>query len=296
MRRRKIKRLSLFTDVIILGITLITVVFFAQKLNIVDFSQKNDYPQILALADDSKNIQDVSLQNKLSVESIKKKYGINIEYGADVKQIAEKVSATSLDNENIINNNINNIKTELEKYPDNFFINMNTNNKYAFTVILLNKFSDDNLALASRNSLNEYRIYISNTENFSRAFEHELFHVIEYYMTYKSQNNNLFVNWDKLNPNNFEYNDDIYSLTSYYVYTDTFSLKNAYFVSKYAKTSEKEDRAETFAELMTQKNKPLYFNKNEHIYMKAKYISDIIGQNFSFNEAQEKLYWNKYLF
>lgn len=296
MRRRKIKRLSLFTDFIILNITLIVVVFFAKKLNIVDFSQKNNYPQMLALAADSKNIQDISLQNKLSVENIKKKYGINIEYGEDVKQIAEKVSATSLDDENVINNNINNIKLELEKYPDDFFINMKNNNKYAFTVILLNKFSDDNLALASRNSLNEYRIYISNTENFSRAFEHELFHVIEYYMTYKSQNGNLFSDWNNLNPNSFEYNDDIYSLTSYYVYTDTFSLKNSYFVSKYSKTSEKEDRAEVFAELMTQKTKPLYFNKNEHIYKKAKYISDIISQNLTFNESTDKLYWNKYLF
>ena len=295
-RRQQNKRLSLISDIIIFLIVLLILTLWINHIDLTSvISQSEKYQEVLALNDE--NTDDVVSQNKAYIQKIKDKYNITIKYGDSVKQMAQKVSATELSDGNIVNKNIGKIETELEKYPDNFFNLFKTDStKYSITIILLDKFSDSNLALASRNNLNEYKIYLSNTEDFSRAFEHEMFHIIEYYTIDITGNTDVFNGWNKLNPYKFSYDDDIYKLDNTYVYTNTFSLSNAFFVTKYSKTSPKEDRAETFAELMTQKNKPLYFNKNEHIYMKAKYISDIIGQNFSFNEAQEKLYWNKYLF
>lgn len=295
MKKKESKKLSLITDTIIFFVNLLVVILLIKPLNITENQNnlsKDKYQQVLALSDDS-NV-DISIQNKLAIENIKEKYNINIEYGDNIRQAAEKVSATGLYNENIVNNNIKLIESELKKYPANFFNNVKTNNKYAITIILLDKFNNDNLALASRNNLNEYKIYISNTDNFSRAFEHEIFHIIEYYICSKTKTADVFYNWSSLNPEGFEYNDDIVALTNDYVYTDVFSLKEAFFVSKYSKVSEKEDRAEVFAELMTQKTKPLYLNKNENIYKKAKYLSDIISQNMGFNIDASKAYWNRF--
>lgn len=287
------KRLSIITDIIIFLILLLFLIIIIKSINLNDLkNQPENMQSIFSTSTENSNTNDISIQNKIYVEKIRSKYNIDIEYDDNVKASIENVSATQLKDQNIINTNIGKIEDELKKYDNTLFTKLKANKKYAFTIILVDKFNDNNIALASRNNLDEYKIYISNYDSFSRALDHEMFHIIEYYIL--SFNKNAFDNWSTLNPKDFNYQSDIYKLDNKYVYTDTLSLKNSYFVSKYAKVSDKEDRAETFAELMSQKSKQLYFNDGENLYKKAEFLSEIISQNINFSD-NSNLYWNRFL-
>jgi hypothetical protein len=144
----------------------------------------------------------------------------------------------------------------------------------------LYKFQNDNLALASRNNLNEFRIYISNAQKFERAFHHEMYHILEYYM--KDNTKNIYTNWNELNPNGFKYENDTNKLTKDYVYdSNSYVEDNTYFVTKYSKCSEKEDRAEIFAEIMTMNKKQKYLDYNQNIRKKVDLIAYTIGNNIT---------------
>ena len=60
-------------------------------------------------------------------------------------------------------------------------------------------------------------------------------------------------------------------------------VENAYFVTKYSKASEKEDRAEIFAEIMVMSKKEKYLYKDGKIYLKAKNIMNKIEENITYN-------------
>ena len=72
---------------------------------------------------------------------------------------------------------------------------------------------------------------------------------------------------------------------------DELYFENPYFVTKYSKTSEKEDRAEIFAELMMQEKKEPYLQEGQHILKKTKLLTNTLEQNVSNNN----FYYNKFL-
>ena len=54
---------------------------------------------------------------------------------------------------------------------------------------------------------------------------------------------------------------------------------NPYFVTKYSKATEKEDRAEIFAEIMILSKKPKYLFEGQNIRKKAEVMNNTISQN-----------------
>ena len=56
---------------------------------------------------------------------------------------------------------------------------------------------------------------------------------------------------------------------------------NSYFLSKYSKVSDKEDRAEIFAELMTLDKKESYLENGSRIKEKIKYLMSEIYENIT---------------
>lgn len=305
-KEHKTRRLSLITDFILFSLIIIIVINIIKNTGIIDTLRINSF-------NGSGYYDSVKNENELYIRKLKKEYGVNVLYGSDTDRIINSVNANKQYDENIVNSNLKEIYNSLSKYPSEVF-NVFKSKEYPLYVILVDKFNDDNIAIASRNKLNEVKIYISNDQKFERAFHHELFHILEYYMNDK--NHALYSDWASLNPKNFEYALDSSKLNKEYVYptnnssyassndndhtteytqinhllntenteTDTIKNDNNYFVTKYAKTNEKEDRAETFAELMIMKKLPKFFFKGTNIRKKADYILDGIKQNITENE------------
>lgn len=257
------KKASLISVVILFLILILITILFIKKLETPDINSES-----LSLVDtDSKEyIASKKMEIDSYISSLNELYGINVLYGEDTINYANKVDATVETDLNIVNNNVKVLFHTLEKYPRGMF-DVFKNKEYKMDVILLDSFTNNNLALASKNNLKEIKLYVSNTDKFERAVHHELFHVFEYYMADK--NKYVFEQWKNLNPSIFKYQSDVLKLDNNYVYLKDSNTDNWYFVTKYAKTSEKEDRAETFAELMMLQKKPEYLETNTNIKKKA---------------------------
>lgn len=269
------KRLSLITDVIIF---LLVLNLFLLGFKFI--SSNDGIVQNLSL-------EDVEIVNKNYIESnyIKDKYNVTILYGNDSYESALKVEANIQENEYKIYQNLIEINKALEKYPDTFFQGNN------LTIILLDNFNNNNIALASRNRLNEFKIYISDNDTFERALHHEMFHIFEYRLNISKKD--MFLNWNELNPVNFEYISNSKDLDAKYLYSNSSNKNDMFFVTKYSKTSEKEDRAEIFAEIMTFKIKPEYLAVGSNINKKAQYITDIMTDNLKSTNSTS-FYWNRF--
>lgn len=279
------KKASLISVVILFLILILITILFIKKLEAPDINSES-----LSLVDtDSKEyIASKKMEIDSYISSLNELYGINVLYGEDTINYANKVDATVETDLNIVNNNVKVLFHTLEKYPRGMF-DVFKNKEYKMDVILLDSFTNNNLALASKNNLKEIKLYVSNTDKFERAVHHELFHVFEYYMA--DRNKFVFEQWTNLNPSIFKYESDVLKLDNNYVYLKDSNTDNWYFVTKYAKTSEKEDRAETFAELMMLQKKPEYLESNTNIKKKA---DNIISEMSKYLNVK-KIYCDKFM-
>ncbi len=278
MQRKAIRKekLSIFTYFLIFSCFVGITILVYKELNI-----SNGFEEILY----QKNVEsNVEQENKYYINKIKNEYGIIIEYGEEAKSFLSSVNANIQDDINIVNNNTKIIYNALKKYPKDVF-SIFKNDGYNLHILLVSNFNDNNIALASKNTLNQYRIYLSNDIDFERAFHHEFFHVLEYYMADKVKY--LYYAWNSYNPSGFDYEKDISKLTEEFVYnkyaTDDEN-KNAYFLTKYSKVSPREDRAEIFAELMMINKKEGYLKNGTNIDAKINYLLNEIYENISISD------------
>lgn len=278
MQRRAVRRgkLSVFTYCIIFALMVGVTVLTLRELNI-----RSGMDEVLYQKDIGSNVQS---ENRYYISKIKNEYGISIGYGESEKNFLNSVNANIQEDEYIVNNNIKAIYEALNKYPSDVF-SIFKDDKYTLYILLVSNFNDNNLALASKNTLNQYRIFLSNNDNFERAFHHEFFHVLEYYMSDKVKY--LYPSWNSYNPTRFEYQEDVSVLSSEYVYnkyaTDEEN-SNAYFVTKYSKVSQKEDRAEIFANLMMLNKREGYLKGGSNIRNKIDYLINEIYENISISD------------
>ena len=275
MQRRAIKKekLSIFTYFFIFScIVGITVLVY----NELDIS--NGFEEILYQKDIESNVEQ---ENKYYINKIKNEYGIIIGYGEEEKSFISSVDANIQYDLNIANNNIKIIYEALKKYPDDVF-DIFKDSDYSLHISLVSSFNDNNIALASKNNLNQYRMYLSNDVNFERAFHHEFFHILEYYMADRVKY--LYYAWNSYNPSGFEYEEDVTKLTDEFVYS-TYATeeenKHTYFLTKYSKVSPREDRAEMFADLMMINKKEGYLKNGTNIDNKINYLINEIYENIS---------------
>ena len=290
----KTRKISIITETILFLCIVFVTISLLDKLEIIDYEKilQDDTSLALSTYDTKEKIKQ---ENKYYIKDIKEKYNIKVMYGKDTNNFVSEVNGIVQTNENIVNNNLKIIYDALEKYPKDIF-DIFKSKGYTMYIMLVDSFTNDNLALASRNSLNDVRIYVSNTEKLERAFHHEMFHVLEYFMS--DNHKYLYASWYRLNPLDFSYEENINDLTSDYVLYSSIknsdnltNYENTYFVTKYAKTQDKEDRAETFAEMMILEKNESYFSEGTHLYKKAKAISDSLKQYLT----DESFYFSKYI-
>lgn len=291
-RRVKSKKISILTDffialIIVLIMFSVTAIIKPQDGEQTNYVKPNDVF--------NKTDRKRKNQNKAIANQILEKYKIEVEYGKETESNIKSLDATPLLDDEIIYRNIIKLNETLEKYPEGFFNEFkNESNNYSVSIYLVDKFSSQNVALATRNTNNEFKIYISNDEEFEKVLHHELYHIIEYFIKLEYDIDTLYVNWNDYNPNSYVYPNSVEDLNDDYI-PNVNKAQRVYFVSKYAKTNEKEDRAETFSDMMYKENKPYYFSKEHPIYDKANLIADVLEETFDSVTEEVTERWERFI-
>lgn len=280
-----IRKLSIFTYFFILSCIILITVLLVKELNI-----SSGLEEILYQKDIESNVEQ---ENKYYINKIKEEYGIIVTFGESERAFLTSVDANIQYDINIVNLNLKTIYDALDKYPKEVF-DIFKDKKYTLYILLVSDFNDNNIALASKNTLNQYRIYLSNNDKFERAFHHEFFHILEYYMADKVKF--LYYNWNSYNPYGFNYEENITNLTDENIYNryeqELVNKNNAYFLTKYSKVSDKEDRAEIFAELMTLERQEDYLKSGTKIRKKINYLINEIYENITISDFHFSSYLN----
>lgn len=228
-------------------------------------------------------------------QDLKTKYDMDVFSEAEAYTMAKSVNAESLYDKHQVYDMLYEISSCLSKYPENIFQEIESK-EYKIHICLVDKFNNNNVALATRDSNNNFAVYISNTNIIEKAVHHELYHILEYYMKLEYDLNELYKDWMNYNPKGFKYNENLQELDSEHVYNHSTNKTGASFVTVYAKTMDKEDRAETFADMMIKNSRPSYYNDGENIGNKIRYISSVIDKTFeTVRKSQYPVYWKRFI-
>ena len=222
--------------------------------------------------------------------TIEKYYNINVYYGSFLKEIAPSVNANVLYDERATLNMLQNINTELSKYPKGMIDEIQRSG-YKISIYLVKNFNNSNIALANRTSSGNFNIFLSNDPDFAKSMHHEFYHIIEYYIKLEYNIDMVYEFWSTYNPDNFKYTNSISNITNKYVY-GLDSENDLCFVTLYSKFSVQEDRAEVFGEMMTSKEEYSQNNKAKKIINKMNSITTALKTIFT--SVGEDEYWQRY--
>ena len=215
-----------------------------------------------------------STYNIALANALEERFGIDIYYGDKLN--LESVNAVNIQDEKEIFSMLIEVANTLSRYPDSLVREIEQKG-YKVYIYLVSYFTTNMEALANRNSIGEFKIYMSNTINIERTLHHEFYHILDYYIKLENNEDILYKDWKMYNPEDFEYKADVKLIDGKYVYKGD---SGAYFVSAYAKYSEKEDRAETFAEMVTANKSEAFFKRKEPIYSKMNIIKNALITSF----------------
>ena len=289
-----------------LGITFATFILIMSSLIVFNIIKQDNTKESINYSDiksinplvvsNKEHELDITSHNVKLAEEIKRVYSIDILYGDGTEYLAQTVDATAIYDDKDINQLLLGLIDCLEKYPSNIFKEIELKD-YTVEICLVNEFNNDNLALATRDSNNKFMVYLANvdkTDKIKKTVHHETYHVLEYYMKLEYDINELYKDWNKYNPEEFEYVNDISLLNTKYVY-DLDEQRHSYFVTPYAKVSEKEDRAETFADTMVRDTMPKYYIDDlGAIKNKMRLIANVLQTCFYSVEYSTSVYWTRY--
>ncbi|MCL2859934.1 MAG: hypothetical protein FWF46_05140 [Oscillospiraceae bacterium] len=292
------KRYSLIVTIVLFGVLMIAFMFIYKFSNASNsflyVKVDNINPLVIdkAVKEPDKTNANITIANE-----IKRAYNLDVVYGTGTESMDKSVDAEAIYDPQKINNMFVDFTTCIEKYPQNIIREIQSKG-YNVEVYFVNNFNNNDLALATRDVNNNFKIYISNLEAGSKSFEavhHEMYHILEYYMKLQYNIDDLYKDWDNYNPSGFEYDSNVNNLNSKYVYGYNSSSTGAYFVSIYSKVSEKEDRAEVFAFTMVSTSEPGYYTDNlGAIKGKMELICNALRQTFACLKYEDNVEWEKY--
>ncbi len=222
--------------------------------------------------------------------TLEKYYGINIYYGELLNEVTSQINANVLYDERATLNMLQNINSELAKYPKGMIDEIQRSG-YKVSIYLVRNFNNNNIALANRTSSGNFNIFLSNDPDFAKSMHHEFYHIIEYYIKLEYDIDTVYELWNIYNPKNFKYTNSIQNITNKYVY-GLDSDNDLCFVTLYSKFSAQEDRAEVFSEMMTSKEEYTKNKKAKNIINKMNVITTTLRTIFA--SVGEKEYWQRY--
>lgn len=262
---------------LLIFLTLISIVVIS-RIVIVEIFRINAFEDVDLISEINFN-SDEDMQTTIdkAASIIEKNYEINIYYGSILKDIAPKVNANVLYDENTILQMLKRLASEFNKYPDGILSEIQSNG-YKLSIYLIDSFNNSNVALANRTSNGYFNIFIAENDELEKSIHHEFYHIMEYYMKLQYGSDNIYQIWDSYNPSNFIYTNNTKNIDRLYVYglDDIHELS---FVSLYSKFSEEEDRAEIFSAMMLENEEYESNDKAKNIINKMdciKYTLDLV--------------------
>jgi len=238
------------------------------------------------VSDTNKEELDFDILNNLIKEKIKNTYNINVKYGIETQGHVSGNMSTTFERELEKNyKSLTTLENALSLYPKGFF--QEIQQLYSLDIYLVKSFSSPNVTGRTDYFKDKMEITLSQDFDLEPGIHHEIYHYLEKYMFRLGLN---YSSWNDLNPKGFVYGN----LSDDLAYDKVFS-KNAYFVNKYAQTSDLEDRASTF-ELLMQNKKIDAFEKNSPLWQKAKVISENIDYFFDSVKTNKVDYWERFIY
>lgn len=222
--------------------------------------------------------------------NIKAKYGVSVSYKDEVDSnySSSYAKPTKLYDDTEIYNHLLKIDSALSKYPKAFFPEIKNKWKQV-TIDLVKNINGVAAGLTDNRNPNTVVILI-NTGGllFESTLHHEMMHYIDCFLANKMGAYALESSMMEFNPEGFNYgnqnNDYVYRYANPY-----------YFLSAYAKSNYKEDRAVIFEDLMSRTWKREYHTKGNPINEKAKVISSQISAHLSSVSDNVTEYWERFI-
>ncbi len=223
-------------------------------------------------------VETYQTKNTALAQEIIDLYRVSVLYDSKAFYTENGISATKtteVDGE-AVNKTLIAIKSALQNIPQSILDTMRLDNGYS--IHILKQLPGGQSGLAVFSPYGSQRMIIDSDLTLTeRIVYHETFHLMERYIYHKNGQANAFTNWEKYNPVGFTYGGGGSTYTSYDKATNKEQIA---FVSVYAKTSDMEDRAELFADLMFRTRKYDYMNEGYATNEKAKYLDQVIDQYF----------------
>lgn len=220
-------------------------------------------------------------------KQIQNTYGITIKYGKELGAYKPKrLKPTILEDKEKIKKELNLINNELKKYPKGFFREFSG---MPLTIYLVSSVPGNVFSgFTDREFMSDIKITLTENYFFEYTLNHEIMHYIDAYLEIKMYPNNPYDEYIALNPVGFNYGQ----VNKTYNYGNNGNIKGAYFISDYAQSAVREDRAELFKNMITRVYKPAgMFDNNEVLQKKALIIDKQIRQYFK--SASGTVYWDK---
>ena len=231
------------------------------------------------------------INNTLRLQ-LEDKYDFSLYYGDELGNYAlGSYRPSHLTDETQIYRKIRLLENAMAKYPNGFFNEM-INNGSTLVIYIVNSIGDNIVGLTGTYSDGLAVILLGTDfgeDYYVTATHHEFMHYFDAYMKRRS-GNTIDLSMSALNPSGFVYGDQSYN----YVYMPMYgNASTAYFVSVYGKTSNLEDRATIFGELMTMQNCTGFMNAGYPINEKAKLIANQIDQYYASVNSVNTEYWER---
>lgn len=221
---------------------------------------------------------------------IENTFGIKILYGNEIGNYKPKgITPTKLTDSKEIEKYLNKLNTELAKYPENFFKDFNKKGM-PLTIYLIKSSNGSFSGFTDYQFMNDIKLTLTTDYDFEYTIHHEMMHYIDCYLDIVMYPNNPYDEYELLNPSEFVYG---YASTNQ-IYNMASNQRGAYFISSYAATHVKEDRAEVFKYMTARAYKPIgCFEENEVIRKKAELISRQIKDYFP--SVTESSHWDRFI-
>lgn len=225
--------------------------------------------------------------NDLYRKSIESSYGITIKYGNEIGNYQPKrLTPVPMTDSSTIKTYLGYIETELKKYPSGFFRDFEG---MPLTIYLVESVPGNSfVGFTDKEFMNDIKITLVKDFSFSYTLNHEIMHYIDAYLEIKMYPNDPYQEYVQYNPEGYQYGN----VNPAYNYGYNGQTTGAYFLSSYAQSNVREDRAEVFKQMMTRVYKPVgMFNDGEVLKNKALLLSSQIKTYFP--SASGTQYWDK---
>ena len=227
-------------------------------------------------------------------------YGVTIRIAEQISDEYTGYTAETCLNESMISKALNDVENALSVYPDRFFEQLLYGSIREVEIHLTGNLEMNDIPEDSGNGFTSFAGFASSGDSHSlivldigasveSSLYHEIFHLIDDKLTFDAQlrpeSNYSEEEWAKLNPDGFEYANQLYNLP------DSFydGKYEEWFTGYYARTNSKEDRATIMEDAMAGYRD--MFILAPHRQAKLEYLSNCMRDTFDTTGWPEVTVW-----